>query len=120
MTDTPWRSLHRDTFCANWHTISSVPGRCARLPKARGWCATHYARWRRTGDPIQVRLAGRPKQATNARVDQLFAEWSPRTRARYHRARRITAAAKAYGYEIDERRAHATATRPNGSLNVSL
>lgn len=24
---------------------------CARPVKARGWCDTHYTRWRRTGDP---------------------------------------------------------------------
>jgi hypothetical protein len=27
---------------------------CQRRHEARGWCATHYARWKRNGDPLYV------------------------------------------------------------------
>lgn len=29
----------------------SVPD-CGKPPSARGWCDTHYSRWRRRGDPL--------------------------------------------------------------------
>lgn len=32
---------------------------CSNPAFARGWCEIHYGRWRRTGDPMLVRPAGR-------------------------------------------------------------
>lgn len=76
----------------------SVKG-CVHAAHARGWCATHYDRWRRNGDPGKVlaqskiirftpahwerwwsnRLASDPKTpALRAGIDQLrksFAAW---------------------------------------------
>lgn len=31
----------------------SIPG-CGKLVSARGWCETHYCRWRRHGDPLML------------------------------------------------------------------
>lgn len=33
---------------------------CERLHEARGWCDTHYARWKRTGVPGEAALRHRP------------------------------------------------------------
>lgn len=37
---------------------------CGRATEARGWCAAHYTRWRRTGDPCADLPIG-PRQAPN-------------------------------------------------------
>jgi hypothetical protein len=34
---------------------------CGRPRNCRGWCATHYRRWRTHGDPMKVRPRGRGK-----------------------------------------------------------
>lgn len=39
--------------------ICAIDG-CDRPVKSRGWCSTHYMRWRRNGDPQVVRPRGRP------------------------------------------------------------
>ncbi len=36
---------------------------CGRVTEARGWCAAHYTRWRRTGDPGPVPIRAQPKQS---------------------------------------------------------
>lgn len=33
----------------------SIPS-CDSTPKTRGWCAKHYERWRRRGDPLEGAL----------------------------------------------------------------
>ena len=35
----------------------------------RGWCATHYSRWKRTGDVATVRKPGKPRRLTTCSVD---------------------------------------------------
>lgn len=46
----------------------TFPG-CPKAAKARGWCSTHYARWRAHGDPAVVLPKGRPaKSGTNVDV----------------------------------------------------
>lgn len=39
----------------------SIQG-CEKTMQARGWCSTHYARWRRHGDPLK--LLRRPNNST--------------------------------------------------------
>lgn len=91
---------------------------CERSIKARGLCATHYQRLRRTGDSTTVRRAGRPKsdrpvwQAT--RLGGLHLDWSPRTASRY-----VNAWGLVESVGGDFRAILAAATRPNGTLNVS-
>lgn len=47
-----------DTFC-------SYPG-CANRRVARGWCHTHWKRWRRHGDPSITMPTGRPRGRANS------------------------------------------------------
>ena len=37
--------------------LCSVEG-CGKPRKSRGWCSTHYERWRRNGDPLVARVYG--------------------------------------------------------------
>jgi len=47
----------------------------------------HYQRWRRTGDPEELRPAGRPRDQMLEGLRQEFSgKWSPRTITRYKRA----------------------------------
>ena len=86
---------------------------CARKPVAKGLCAKHYMRDRRTGDANRVRKAGRKK----SKVRSLMPEgWSPRTCTRFVHAMDMLWAACDQG---EVKRAIEAATRPNGSLNVS-
>lgn len=39
-------------------TVTCAVSGCPERPKSRGWCAVHYARWRRHGDPTKVTKAG--------------------------------------------------------------
>ena len=41
----------------------SIEG-CERRHSARGWCHTHYVRWRRSGDPMQT-MSGRAAPLTD-------------------------------------------------------
>lgn len=40
--------------CGHPRPLCSIEG-CDRASKSRGWCATHYERWRQHGDPLTVR-----------------------------------------------------------------
>ena len=51
--------------------VCSIEG-CDQPHEARGWCATHYARWRRHGDPLTASATGRGPRPELARfLDKL-------------------------------------------------
>ena len=58
---------------------------CSRPVRARGLCATHYQRWRRTGDAFAVGRPGRKPDGRRAAAKSRYteAQWSARTFARY-------------------------------------
>jgi hypothetical protein len=91
--------------------MCSIDG-CEAKAVAKGLCAKHYARQRRNGDPGKVRKAGRRRSEWSALVENMFREWSPRTRARFKTAMTML------GQE-DRKEVIQLATRPNGSVNVS-
>jgi len=90
---------------------------CRGKVVARGMCAKHYMRERRTGDATKKGKPGPPpsKYMTIARsVSE--GDWSPRTMARYAEASRILDS-----YSAKSRAALIkSCTRPNGSINVSM
>lgn len=47
--------------------ICSVPG-CPNELRARGWCATHWARWRKYGDPLGMNPVRKLQRDLHARV----------------------------------------------------
>ena len=50
----------------------------------------HYQRWRRTGDPLKTRRAGRPTDVVLESLRMQFSnDWSPRTITRYKFVLRI-------------------------------
>jgi hypothetical protein len=53
---------------------------CKTKPVARGLCAKHYMRQRRTGDPATIRKSGRKLDAV-ADFMRRSTDWSPRTLA---------------------------------------
>jgi hypothetical protein len=96
------------------NSVACTVGSCDRMVKARGYCATHYARLRRTGSADKVRKAGCPQKPFNIHVGQMLSEWSPRTQSRYIYAVRIL---NAFG--ADSVTALVECTRAGGSINVS-
>lgn len=42
---------------------------CTKPAEARGWCAMHYNRWQRHGDPLIVNKPGRPKSEVPCTAD---------------------------------------------------
>jgi len=42
---------------------------CEKPIYGRGWCSTHYSRWKRNGDVTTVRQSGKPRQLTTCFVD---------------------------------------------------
>jgi hypothetical protein len=90
---------------------------CEGKAIAKGLCAKHYMRARRTGDPKQVGKPGRPPDPIIGMWRDQMCEfgWSPRTMARY-----VEAMALLRDMDMETKRAAVkAATRPNGSMNVS-
>jgi hypothetical protein len=96
---------------------------CGEPVKARGLCATHYQRQRRTGNPDTVRRAGRPRDQYNAMMRAVLHEdfASPRGFARYLRAARIIGELRRDGVidDVVSKQVLQQATRPNGTINIS-
>jgi hypothetical protein len=91
---------------------------CDRPRKAKGLCATHYQRWRRTGDPEEVRRAGRPRDQMLERLREEFSgKWNPRTITRYKRALAMLWAAGCTEEEVEN--LSAAARIANGKPNVA-
>ena len=90
-------------------TICTIEG-CGARATAKGLCAKHYMRLRRTDDPNRVRKSG-PKPSENRSL------LTPRARARFAQAMRILE--DAGGGAEEKLQAIRAARRPNGSLNVS-
>jgi len=91
---------------------------CQGKVVARGLCAKHYARARRTGDPHRAGKPGRPREQNmymDMARDLSGGTWSPRTVARYATAMenldQCSAEARVKAFE--------SCHRPNGTINVS-
>jgi len=98
--------------------MCSIEG-CDAKPVAKGLCAKHYMRQRRTGDPMKTSGPGRPKMNDTSAtiIREMFRDLGKRTQDRQIRASRILCACG--GQEALEA-AILKASRPNGSLNFSL
>lgn len=48
--------------------VCTIEG-CTRRLYSRGWCATHWARWRRNGDPTLLQYQPTPKERFDAAYD---------------------------------------------------
>lgn len=90
---------------------------CQGKVVARGMCAKHYMRERRTGDPEKTGKPGRPRERSPymAAAQMVNDQWSPRTMARYAEATRILHDCSAPSRE----RILRSCIRANGSINVS-
>jgi len=88
---------------------------CQGKVVARGLCAKHYMRVRRTGDPHLTKKPGRPREQNVVARDLFGGTWSPRTVARY------AAAMKNLDQCSAEARVNAfkSCHRSNGTINVS-
>src|SRR3954452_23181247 len=86
---------------------------CGNKPVAKGLCAKHYMRLRRTGDPLRTRRSGPKPSALVAAQRELLRDCSDRAFARYRLALELLPSKE------DRKRAIAAASRPNGSLNIS-
>ena len=91
---------------------------CDDEATSRGLCAKHYMRWRRHGDSNAVQKSGRKRKSIGR---QMFEhDWSPRTIARFDKAHRLAARIhEVAGFNDAFEKAVQSATRPDGSLNVS-
>ena len=88
---------------------------CKTKPVAKGLCAKHYMRQRRTGDPMQTGRAGRKPSPTLALYRSVFhSDWGARTIARYAWAMTMLPS-----NSKESIAAIKAATRPNGTVNVS-
>jgi hypothetical protein len=89
---------------------------CGDPVKARGWCAKHYRRWLRTGDPGTCRKPGPERSVARQAMDMahMGREWSPRTVARYQAALNLLRESG-----VDARPVSTPCVRPNGTINVS-
>jgi hypothetical protein len=88
---------------------------CGRPAVAKGLCATCYSRRRRAGLPHKK--IGRPTPPDLAIVRRTFPDWSPSTIARWTQAMRIL---RVTGDQTAATAAIKAATRPNGTVNVSV
>ena len=80
---------------------------CERPPKAKGLCAMHYQRWRRTGDPEKLRRAGRPRDDMLDHLRERFTgTWSPTTITRYKRVMRLCSLCCSGEFDISELEMH--------------
>jgi hypothetical protein len=91
---------------------------CERPHEARGLCALHYQRLRRTGDPRMVRKSGPDRSHLRKTFEDLGVteQWSPRTSARFLAACRLIFDLGGHAIAVD---ALEKASRPNGTVNVS-
>ena len=85
---------------------------CEAPAVARGFCAKHYMRLHRHGDPAKVGRAGRPDGDAARRA--MMSELSDRGYARYSRALRLL---KFCGFDVVP--VIKSCSRPNGSMNMS-
>jgi hypothetical protein len=85
---------------------------CSGKAVGKGLCAMHYMRARRTGDPIKTRRPGRKKDELTVLYENLFRDWSPRTRARFTATMRLLD-------ESERTEAIKRATRASGLMSVS-
>ena len=96
--------------------MCSIEG-CDGKTVAKGLCAKHYMRVRRTGDPSKTRPPGPPRKAgLTAFLRGQFSDLSSRTQSRHIRAYKLLTAFA--GQEALEA-AMLKASRANGSLNVA-
>jgi hypothetical protein len=75
----------------------SIEG-CLNVSDARGWCKSHYGRWKRHGDPLVLRYTMTCRVCREPYGERGYAHGgtcSNKCQARYHRARR-------YGMTIEE------------------
>jgi hypothetical protein len=97
--------------------MCSIEG-CDGKAIAKGLCAKHYMRLRRTGDPGSERKRGRPRDQDEmlAMTRTMFKEFSPRTIARHVRASRLL-------FAVLDGKTHEeiikSCIRPSGSFNFS-
>jgi hypothetical protein len=75
----------------------SIDG-CNRTHKARGWCGTHYLRWRNHGDPLRVARRSGPDHQDWTGADASYV-------AVHHRLRRANGPASAQQCRHCSRRA---------------
>ncbi len=88
---------------------------CSSPVLAKGLCAKHYMRQRRTGDPATTRKPGRPLDRVTQVMRALHLDYSPRTVARYRKAMHLLDRFD----DGSKKRVLVAATRPNGTINVS-